>query len=178
MADEVLQLTHSITVRRATHEDVDAISRIYNNYVADSTATFAVAPESTCERQLWFAAHVANNHPVLVAVENDKVVGWGSISQFNSRCAYNQTAELSLYFAPVATGRGFGGKMLDALLAEANACGLHALIAQACTENIASIALFKSRGFVEVGILKQVGRKFDRWLDVEILQKLLGTTAS
>lgn len=163
----------SVEVRAAKPSDVVTIHTIYNQYVHGSTATFAMVKETLADRQSWYDAHVRNKLPVVVAAVDGKAIGWASISTYNSRCAYNQTVEVSVYLDPSYLGKGYGGLLLDDVVAQAAKLKVHCLIAQVCTENTASVALFKSRQFREVGILKEIGRKFDRWLDVVFLQRLL-----
>jgi len=162
----------SVNVRLAKRSDVLTIHNIYNQYVAESTATFAMVAETLADRQGWYEAHRRKNLAVLVAELDGQTIGWASVSNYNSRCAYSQSAEVSVYLAPGHLGKGYGGQLLDAVVQQAEEHGFHCLVAQVCTENLASIALFKSRGFTEAGILKEIGRKFDRWLDVQLLQKL------
>jgi L-amino acid N-acyltransferase len=167
-----------VDVREAKPSDVVTIHTIYNQYVKDSTATFAMVSETLADRQSWYESHVRNNMPVFVASVDGKAIGWSSVSTYNSRCAYSQSAEVSVYLAPEHLGKGYGSMLLDVVVAQAANRKLHCLIAQVCTENTASVALFKSRQFREVGILREIGRKFDRWLDVLLLQRLLGTEDS
>ncbi|HEY9716476.1 MAG TPA: N-acetyltransferase family protein [Trichormus sp.] len=167
-----------VVVREAKPSDVVTIHTIYNQYVKASAATFAMVPETLADRQSWYESHVKSNMPVFVASVDGKAIGWSSISTYNSRCAYSQSAEVSVYLEPGQLGKGYGSLLLDAAVAQSAKRDIHCLVAQVCTENTASVALFKSRQFREVGILREIGRKFDRWLDVMLLQRLLGTETS
>ena len=167
------------TLRNATAADLPAISAIYNYYVLHSTCTYQLEPETLADRQAWFAAHTPDKYPVIVAELDDstagtrQVVGWGSISRFHARAGYDGTVEASVYIHHDFHRRGLGRLLLVELVARARALGYHALIGGASADQTASIALQESLGFERVGQLKEVGRKFDRWLDVVYLQVLL-----
>lgn len=161
------------TVRAAELGDVSAISSIYNHFVLSSTATFATEPETLAQRSKWFEAHLENKLPVLVACESDRVIGWASLSYYHERTAYKQTVEISFYIDKECVGRGIGKQLTDAILNIAKTNGYHCVVSLVCSENDASIALLKKFDFKLVGVLNQVGRKFDRWLDVTIMQKML-----
>jgi len=160
-------------IRAATRSDLAAINEIYNYYVSRSTATFALREDSLDDRSRWFDAHRANDLVILVCLIDGQTIAWGSLSPYSQRCAYKTTLELSIYIHHEFTGRGIGRKILDQLIREARQRKCHALLSLVCSENEASIALFGKAGFEPVGLLKQVGRKFDRWLDVSILQRTL-----
>jgi len=165
------------TLRNAIAADLPAISEIYNYYVLHSTCTYQLEPESLAEREAWFAAHAPDKYPVIVAELDDadgkQVVGWGSLSKFHPRAGYDGTVEASVYIHHDFHRRGLGRLLLVELVARARALGYHALIGGASADQTASIALQESLGFQRVGQQKQVGRKFDRWLDVVYLQVLL-----
>jgi L-amino acid N-acyltransferase len=163
-----------VNIREAEVDDVAAIHRIYNHYVTRSVATFAMIEEAIEDRHGWFQIHMQEDLPIVV-IEDGKgqVFGWASVSRYSGRCAYRQSVEASVYLAPEYVGRGYGSLLLDTILEQAAGRHYHCVIALICTENEGSIHLFKSRDFEQVGILREVGRKFDRWLDVMILQKLL-----
>lgn len=166
-------LSHSLALRAAAEQDIPAISDIYNYFVVNSTATFATAAESVDERREWFANHAANNLPVLVAEQDGQVIGWASLSFYHQRCAYRQTVEISFYIHHQYLGRGIGKVLTEELLRLARQHDYHCVVSLVCSENKASIALLNKFDFEVAGVLKEVGRKFDRWLDVTLLQKLL-----
>ena len=153
-------------------EDAQGISSLYNFYVKSSTATFALEEETLEERRAWLLSHAEKRMPVLVFELNQRVVGFGSISPYNSRCGYAGTCELSIYIDPVCVGHGLGKLMLDSLLERCQK-RFHAVLALICSENDASLKLFGSRGFRNVGELREVGYKFDRYLNVSILELIL-----
>jgi phosphinothricin acetyltransferase len=162
-----------VKIRHAGDADVQDIHNIYNHYVSNSVATFAISEEALEDRHVWFQIHQQNRLPILVAEnQSGKILGWASLSTYSTRCAYKNTVETSVYLDSDYLGRGYGSKLLDAIIKQAAEKGYHCMVALICTENDPSVKLFRSRNFEEVGILKEVGFKFERWLDVIILQKL------
>ena len=164
--------TVSPNIRLATEGDLDAIRSIYNHYVTASTCTFQIEPETPKERAEWFSAR-SSTHPGIVAELDGTVVGWAALSPWKSRCAYARSAEASVYVRPDMHRRGIGRALLTDLIVKAKAAGLHTLIGGACTEQGASLALQQAFGFVLVGCFREVGYKFDRWLDVVYMQLML-----
>jgi L-amino acid N-acyltransferase len=161
-----------VTIRRAEAADAPAIADIYNEAILTTTATFDTEPKSVEERTQWLHAH-DDRHPVLVAVINDCVVGWASLSAWSDRCAYSDTAETSFYVHSAHRGRGIGRRLKEAIIEEARRLKYHTLIARIAEESQESIHLNELAGFVHVGTLKEVGRKFGRRLSVHIMQKML-----
>jgi phosphinothricin acetyltransferase len=161
-----------LTVRRSQEGDLEEITEIYNDAVLNSTATFDSEAKSLREKGDWVEAHDSGN-PVLVAVEKGKVVGWGSISPFSDRYCYGRTVEDSIYVRAGFRGRGIGKAILAALIGEAKKSGHHAIIGRIDGENEVSIRLHRSMGFKEVGVLREVGHKFGRWLDVVMMELVL-----
>lgn len=159
-------------VRDATADDAKTIASIYNHYIEQSTATFDVEPKSAEERRAWLASH-DDAHPVLVAEEGSTVLAWGSLTAWGSRAAWRHTVEVSTYVAPDARGRGIGPLLMRALLDRACEAGHHVVLAQIVAENEVSLRVTERAGFVRVGLLREVGRKFDRWLDVVLLEQVL-----
>jgi phosphinothricin acetyltransferase len=159
-------------IRAARTDDAERISAIYNEAVLSSTATFDTTPETAAERLVWLAQHDAPRWPVLVAVEGGAILGWGSLSRYSDRCAYEGTAEISTYVTGGHTGRGIGTTLARTLLEAGAKNGIHAVVARICTENASSLAMAERLGFERVGVLREVGRKFERWLDVAILERL------
>lgn len=162
-----------IVIRPARMEDAAAIAAIYNQAVETSTATFDTVPETVEEREAWLREHTAPQHPVLVAERDGQVVGWGSLSRYSDRCAYVATVEASTYLDRGATGRGLGTRLSEAVMEAGRQGGVHAVLSRICTENEVSIAMCRKLGFFEVGVMREVGVKFGRSLDVMMLEKLL-----
>ena len=159
-------------IRRALPGDVAAVTTIYNEAILTTTATFDTEPKTIEERTAWLSGH-DERHPVLVAVLNNQVVGWASLSKWSDRPAYDATAETSFYVAAEHRGRGIGRKLKEAIIVEARRLGYHTLIARVAQGIEASRRLNERAGFVHVGTLKEVGRKFGRWLDVDVMQLML-----
>jgi phosphinothricin acetyltransferase len=159
-------------IRPATAADLPAINAIYNHYVAHSTCTYQLAPETEEARLAWFHRH-GPAHPVTVAEVAGEVVGWASLNVFNPREAYARTVENSVYIHHQHHRRGLGRALLADLLARARALGHHTIIAGASAEQTASIRLHEAFGFVEIGRLREVGFKHGQWLDVVSMQLML-----
>lgn len=162
----------SVTIRRAVLADAAAIAAIYNEAISTTTATFDTEPKSVDERTQWLQSH-DERHPVLVAVLDGQVVGWAALTRWSERPAYDDTAETSFYVASAHRGRGIGRQLKEAIIEEARDLRYHTLIARVAEGSRESLHLNEDAGFVHVGTLKQVGRKFGRLLDVHILQKML-----
>ncbi len=162
----------SIQIRQALPVDVEAITAIYNEAILTTTATFDTEPKTTAERLEWFNAH-DERHPVLVAVVEGTIVGWASLSKWSDRPAYDGTAETSFYVQSKYRGRGIGRMLKEAIIEEARRLHFHTLIARVAEGSQESLHLNESAGFVHIGTMKQVGRKFGKLLDVHILQKML-----
>jgi L-amino acid N-acyltransferase len=176
---EIIQLGGPMpgaSIRPAQPGDAPAIARIYNHYIATSTATFDTELKSVADREAWLAQHGAD-YPVLVAEIGDDVVAWGSLSPWGTRCAYRHSVEVSTYVAPENVRQGLGPLMTEALVVEARKAGHHAVISQIVSENEPSLKMGARLGFVEVGRLREVGRKFERWLDVVLMELLLDPAA-
>ena len=159
-------------MRLAANVDLVAINDIYNHYVLHSTCTYQEEPETMEQRHKWFDAH-GERHPVTVAVMDDRIVGWGSLSPFHARSAYRNTVENSVYVHHEMHRRGIGSMILQDLIERARVIGHHTIIAGIDGEQTASLALHARFGFEKVAHLKQLGFKFGRWLDVIYMQLML-----
>jgi phosphinothricin acetyltransferase len=160
-----------LTIRQATLPDLDAITEIYNEAILKTVATFDTQPKTLEEQKSWFANH-GQKHPILVAQQDDLIVGWASLSMWSDRCAYSDTAELSLYVKGEHQGKGIGRKLAKAIIQEGQKAGLHSVMARITEGNKISLHLAESVGFKPVGIMKEVGRKFGKLLDVHLMQKI------
>ena len=161
-------------LRRATWDDLPVITDIYNEAVMTTTATFDLVPKQAAEQRAWFEKH-GDRHPIFVATDNNAIAGWISLSPWSDRCAYDGTVETSFYVASRARGQGLGTQLLAHNLQAARTLGYHTVLARIAAGSDASLHLHRKCGFTAVGCLRQVGRKFDRWLDVHILQLMLKT---
>ncbi len=167
-------MSGNVTIRDATVEDLDSITEIYNDAILRTVASFDTTPKNADEQLDWFLGH-DSGHPILVAIEAGGVVGWASLSKWSDRCAYSGTAEVSLYVAEKFRGRGVGRKLLKSLMAKGQEAGLHTVVARIVEGNIASVGLFGSEGFENVGLMKEVGCKFGKLLNVVMMQKIYGS---
>ncbi len=161
-------------VRLAESTDAEPILRIYNAEVVGSTATFDLRPRTEAEQASWLAEH-QGTYPVVVATdETGTVLGFGSLSTYRDRPSYSTTVENSVYVDQGCRGEGVGRALLDELVRLGTLHGFHSMIARVGGDNAASIALHEACGFVQVGVEREIGRKFNRWLDVAVLQRMLG----
>jgi phosphinothricin acetyltransferase len=162
-------------IRPAAEADLPAIHAIYNHYVLHSTATYQTAVDPFPTRLNWFRAH-GPLHPVTVAASPaGEVLAWASLSPFHPRAAYARTVEDSVYVHPGHHRQGLGRALLADLLARAQTLGHHTVVALVSADQTPSLRLHESLGFTPAGLLRQVGHKFDRWLDVCYMQKMLKT---
>ena len=162
-------------VRAARMDDAEAIRQIYNREVVGSTVTFDLVPRTLEEQHAWLAEH-AGAHPAVVAVDPDgggRIVGFGALSPYRSRPAYSTSVEDSVYVDEAVRGRGVGRLLLAELVRLAEVHGFHAVMARIVGGHDASISLHKACGFEIVGTEREIGRKFGRWLDVVLMQRLL-----
>ncbi len=160
------------SIRLAEACDAEAIAEIYNEAIRITTATFDTEAKSVENRLEWLNSH-DERHPVFVAEADGKVVGWGALSSWSDRPAYNETAETSFYVAESFRGRGIGRALKRRLIDEARRFGFHTLLARAAEDSLASIHLNESCGFRLIGTMKEVGFKFGRRLDVHVMQLML-----
>lgn len=154
---------NAIGIREATDADLHSILAILNREIERSPYVYAETPVTIDERRTWLAQHHAKELPVLVAVRESDVVGWGSLSPYRASSGYRFTVEPSVYVAESARGHGIAKRMLTALHDAAVARGAHASVASIDSANAASIALFERFDYCEVARLPEVGRKFDAW---------------
>jgi len=160
-------------VRDATDEDLEAIRGIYNDAVAHTTAIWNEVLVDLDDRRRWAAARAGLGYPVLVAEIDGTVAGYGSFGDFRAFDGYRHTCEHSVYVDGRFRRRGIARALVIALEERARRLGKHAMIAGIEAGNTASIALHAEIGFVEVGRLPEVGRKFGRWLDLLFMEKIL-----
>lgn len=160
-------------IRLATKADLPAINSIYNHYVLHSTCTYQMEPETMEGRRAWLSNR-RPQHPVFVAERAGELLGWGALSPYSLRGGWRFTVEDSIYLADSARRQGVGRLLLGHLLAVAAKNGFHSVVARISAEQVASVGLHAALGFVEVGRMCEVGRKFDQWLDVVYMQKRVG----
>jgi phosphinothricin acetyltransferase len=163
-----------LDVRAGRIEDLPALTAIYNHYVEHTHVTFDLAPFTVEQRRTWFA-HYADSgpHRLLVAVDGDEVLGYATSSEFMTKPAYRPSVSTTIYCRQDAAGRGIGSTLYDALFAALADEDVHRAYAGIALPNESSLALHRRFGFREVGTLREVGRKFDRWWDVTWLERAL-----
>ncbi len=163
----------AVTLRAAILSDAEAIAEIYNREVLNSTVTFDLVPRSLEAQRAWIVDHQGAYPAIVAASETGEVIGFASLSPYRDRPAYATTAEDSVYVHHAHRGQGVGRKLLSGLVSRASQHGFHSIIARVVGGHEASIGLHQSLGFQIVGVEREVGRKFGKWLDVVILQLLL-----
>ena len=145
--------------------------KIGDEAIIRTVATFNTQPKSIEEQRVWFDRH-NTKYPILVAEDERLVVGWASLSIWSDRCGYSDTAEISLYVKEEYRSRAIGRRLLGAILKKGKNAGLHTVVARIAGNNQASIHLCDVFGFVRIGTMREVGRKFGRLLDVDLMQKI------
>ncbi|MEW5937148.1 MAG: N-acetyltransferase family protein [Candidatus Thermoplasmatota archaeon] len=158
-----------LSIRPGLLDDLSAITEIYNDAILSTNATFDTNPKSVEEQRAWFRQH-GDKYPLIVAEMDGQVVGWAALSPWSDRCAYADTAEISLYVRKEDRGKGIGRRLIENIIASGKRAGLHTVIARITEGNEASVHLHASLGFEHIGIMREVGRKFGRLLDVHIMQ--------
>lgn len=161
----------SIIIRHAATKDLKAITDIYNEAILTTDATFDTELKTMAEQKVWFADHGQRN-PILVAISDGIICGWASLSKWSTRCAYADTAEISVYVRESYRGQGVGNLLIKRILKEGNEVGLHTVLSRITDGNTISIHLHEKFGFEHIGIMKEVGKKFDKILDVYMMQKI------
>lgn len=164
-----------LIIRNSLPDDIPAITAIYKHHVLHGTGTFEIDSPSCDDMASRRADVIGKSLPYLVAAEGSQILGFAYCNWFKPRPAYRFSAEDSIYLAPEALGRGLGRSLLAELMQRAEAAGVRKLIAViGDSANQGSIGVHQSVGFTHVGVLKSCGWKFDRWLDVVLMDKALG----
>ncbi|MBK7388757.1 MAG: N-acetyltransferase [Bacteroidia bacterium] len=163
-----------LSIRPATANDILRITDIYNDAILNTTATFDTETKTVEERMQWFLNH-DEKHPVIVAEINSQVIGFASLSKWSDRCAYDGTAEVSVYIDRNHRGKGVGKRMVEVIALEGERAGLTNLISRITEGNLSSIHIHEQLGFEHIGVMKKAGKKFDRFLDVHLMQKLINS---
>ncbi|HZO95022.1 MAG TPA: arsinothricin resistance N-acetyltransferase ArsN1 family A [Candidatus Baltobacteraceae bacterium] len=163
-----------VHVRSARDDDLDAIRHVYNQGIEDRIATLDEEPKSREDIAAWWAQH-QGRYAVLVADDaNGAVVGWAALNPYSHRCAYRGVADLSIYVAREARGRGVGSALLSALERTANQHAFHKIVLFALTSNVVGQRLYRRFGYREVGVFREQGRLDGRFVDVVAMEKIVG----
>ncbi len=160
-------------IRKYRTEDCPVILEIINDQILNGVALYDYQPRSLTQQLAIFEDKLQKGFPVIVAVLNNEVVGFGYYSEFRFREAYKFTVEHSLYANKNHIGKGIGNLLLTELITLAKNQGLHTMIGVIDSENESSIAFHEKFGFEKAGFLKETGFKFDRWLHSVFMQKML-----
>jgi L-amino acid N-acyltransferase YncA len=161
-------------IEDATDDDLPAVVAIYNQVIATSTAIYREEPATLAERHAWNETRKANGYPLLVARTDDApVAGFATFGDFRAWPGYRFTVEHSVHVADGRRGQGIGSALMRVLIDRGAALGKHVMVAGIDADNDGSIRMHERLGFERTGHLKQVGWKFDRWLDLVFMQRLL-----
>jgi phosphinothricin acetyltransferase len=158
-------------VRDAAEDDLAGLVAIYNDVIATSTAAYSSTLVTVEDRRQWWRSRVAAGYPVLVAVDESGVIGFATFGDFRSWPGYRFTVEHTVHVRGDRRGGGVGAKLLQALFPRAASLGKHMMIAAVDAANVAAIRFHERLGFERAGRLREVGHKFDRWLDLVFLQR-------
>ncbi len=162
-------------IRPANAVDLAAVTAIYAHHVQHGTGTFETTPPGPQEIAMRQSDVVSKNLPYLVLEDATGILGFAYCNWFKPRPAYRFSAEDSIYLAPSASGRGLGRLLLQELMAQAERAGVRKLIAViGDSANHSSIGLHRACGFTHAGTLAACGWKFERWLDVVLMERPLG----
>ncbi len=163
-----------LILRDAEDADLPAIRDIYNDAVANTTAIWNDNLVDLANRQDWYAARLARGFPVLVAEVDGQIAGYASYGDWRAFEGFRHTVEHSVYVHKDHRGAGLGKQLMQALVARAEAGGIHVMVACIEAQNHASIRLHEALGFRTAGTFSEVGTKFGRWLDLTCMEKRLG----
>lgn len=164
----------SAIIRDANEDDLPAILAIHNDILLKTTAIWDDEAETLEARQNWFAERRAKDFPVLVAETENQISGFASYGSWRSRCCYKRTVEHTVHVHRDFRGHGIGKGLMLRLLDIATTNGMHVMVGGMTASNETSRELHRKLGFVECGHVKQVGFKFGKWLDLLLMQKILG----
>jgi L-amino acid N-acyltransferase YncA len=162
-----------LVLRPYRPEDIGAVTKIYRHYVRETVITFETEEPGEAEMANRFATIAGKGHPLLIGEVDGAVIGYAYASTYRPREAYRFTCEDSIYLAPEAVGRGYGGTMLARLIEDSSKAGLKQMLAVITAERENSIRLHAKHGFRMIGTYEALGFKFDRWLDIVHMQRAL-----
>lgn len=160
-------------IREAVFEDIPSILKIVNHAIIHTTSNYNYEIQSLEVQTKWFEDKKAKNFPIIVAVLKNEVIGFGTYGTFREKIGYQFTVEHSVYVAENYIGKGIGKLLLKSLIELAKSQNIHVMIGAIDAENLSSIAFHEKFGFVVVGNIRQVAFKFDRWLDLVLMQLIV-----
>ena len=162
-----------ISIRMANETDLPEMLAIYNDIILNTTAVWHNEPHTIDMRREWYALKQQQGYPVFVAEEDGNIAGFSTIGPFRPWHGYRFTVENSIYVAAASRGKGIAYQLMQPLIDAARRLKLHAIVAGIEASNTASIALHEKFGFVEVAHFKEVGFKFNRWMDLKFLELIV-----
>ncbi len=162
-----------MNIRKATSDDAQAICNIYNYYIENTAVTFETVPVSETEMKQRINDIIHSGHPFYVGENDNKIIGYYYTHTWNSRHAYDSTAEVSIYFDKDETGKGYGTQLFEHLLMHIDKSKIHVLISGITLPNEGSVRLHEKFGFKQISYMKEIGWKFDQWQDVGHWQKII-----
>lgn len=163
----------AFTIRPATREDLPALVDIYNAGGVATTASWDLERDTLRAREAWFDARRAQDFPVLVLDDDSGVQGYATYGTFREKAGFRSTVEHTVYVRDGQRGSGGGELLMNALIDYARGRGVHVMVGALDAANAASRRFHQRLGFIEVGLLPEVGRKFERWLDLLLVQRVL-----
>jgi len=168
-------LEEPMLIRNASEADLPGILNIYNEVIRTSSAVYMEQEATLDDRRAWLAARTAQGYPVLIAEDtgDGSVLGYATFGDFRPWPGYRHTVEHSVYIRTDARGLGLGAALIEPLFGVASGLGKHVMVAGIDAANPASIRLHERLGFERVGLLREVGTKFGRWLDLVFMQRFL-----
>ena len=156
-----------IGIRRAEQGDLPELLEIYNHYVVNTSITFDIEPRTLEQRQAWLDGFArSGRYQCFVAVKDGRAMGWSSSHRYNERAAYDTTVSSTIYLAAEACGQGLGKRLYATLFEALKGEDIHRIFGGITLPNAASVGLHRSFGFQEIGVYREVGRKFGRFWDV------------
>jgi L-amino acid N-acyltransferase len=166
-------------IRDATSKDMPAVRRIYNALIPTTTGAWTEELQTLEQRHAWFRQQTRAGHPVLVAVDSQVVIGFTSYGSFRGAGkwpGYRHTVEHTVHVAEPHWGRGIGRSLMETLIERARSADVHVMVGGVDSANTESIRFHERLGFREVARMPETGRKFDRWLDLVLMQRILDNT--
>ena len=159
-----------MTIISAKEHHFKSIISIYNWAVTNTTATLDEELKTLDNYKEFLSSFT--RLPLIVSLSGEQVSGWACLKQYSDRSAYNTTVELSVYVDPSFHGQGIATKLMEEVILRAKALGLHSILSRITTETASCIHLHRKFGFTDVGVMTEVGFKFDKYVDVLIMQKI------